>query len=89
VSSHSLLQGIFSTQEPNVGLLHCRWILYQLCYQGSPRKLEWVAISSSRVSSHPGIETASFVSLALAGGFFTTRGTWEVLLSPIIKWIFG
>ena len=36
VSSLSLLQGIFQTQESNWGLLHCRWILYQLSYQGSP-----------------------------------------------------
>ena len=28
----SLLQGIFPTQESNLGLLHCRWILYQLSY---------------------------------------------------------
>ena len=35
VSSLSLLQGIFLTQEPDQGLLHCRWILYQLSYQGS------------------------------------------------------
>ena len=31
----SLLQGIFPTQGLNPGLLHCRWILYQLCYEGS------------------------------------------------------
>ena len=31
----SLLQGIFSTQEFNWNLLHCRWILYRLSYQGS------------------------------------------------------
>ena len=31
-----LLQGIFPTRESNQGLLHCRWILYQLSYQGSP-----------------------------------------------------
>ena len=31
--SLSLLQGIFPTQELNWGLLHCRWILYQLSYQ--------------------------------------------------------
>ena len=30
VSSCSLLQGIFPTQELNRGLLHCRQILYQL-----------------------------------------------------------
>ena len=27
---------IFPTQESNQGLLHCRQILYQLSYQGSP-----------------------------------------------------
>ena len=36
VGWHFLLQGIFPTQESNQGLLHCRWILYQLSYQGSP-----------------------------------------------------
>ena len=33
VGSLSLLQWIFSTQESNWGLLHCREILYQLNYQ--------------------------------------------------------
>ena len=32
---HFLLQGIFLTQGANPGLLHCRWILYHLSYQGS------------------------------------------------------
>ena len=36
VGSLSLLQGNFPTQESNRDLLHCRWILYQLNYQGSP-----------------------------------------------------
>ena len=36
VGSLSLLQRIFPTQELNPGLLHCRQILYQLSYQGSP-----------------------------------------------------
>ena len=36
VSNLSLLQWIFPTQELNQGLLKCRWILYQLSYQGSP-----------------------------------------------------
>ena len=33
VGSLSLLQGIFPTRESNLGLLHCRQILYQLSYQ--------------------------------------------------------
>ena len=36
VGSLSLLQGIFPIEELNRGLLHCRQILYQLSYQGSP-----------------------------------------------------
>ena len=35
VGCHLLLQGIFPTQGLNSGLLHCRWILYQLSYLGS------------------------------------------------------
>ena len=34
--SLSLLQEIFPTQELNWDLLHCRWVIYQLIYQGSP-----------------------------------------------------
>ena len=32
VGSLSLLQGFFPTQGSNPGLLHCRWILYQLSH---------------------------------------------------------
>ena len=39
VGCHALHQGIFPTQGSNRGLLHCRWILYQLSHQGSPSKL--------------------------------------------------
>ena len=37
---HALLQGIFPTRRSNPGLLHCRWIVYCLSHQGSPRILE-------------------------------------------------
>ena len=36
VGSLPLLQHIFLTQVLNQGLLHCRQILYQLSYEGSP-----------------------------------------------------
>ena len=36
VGCHSLLQGIFLTQKSNLGLPHCRQILYHLSHQGSP-----------------------------------------------------
>ena len=41
VGSLSLLQGIIPTQKLNQGLLNCRWIIYQLSYQGNPGKYLW------------------------------------------------
>ena len=43
VGSLSLLQWIFPTQGWNSALPHCRPVLYQRNYQGSPRILGWVA----------------------------------------------
>ena len=53
VGCHALLLGIFPTQGSNPVLPHCRRILYHERYQGSPRILEWVHYSFSRVSSRP------------------------------------
>ena len=75
VGSISLLQGIFPTQESNPGLLHCRWILYQLSHKGSPRTLEWVAYPFSSGSSRPRNWTR--VS-CIAGEFFTNWAIKEV-----------
>ena len=36
VGCHFLLQAIFLNQGSNLGLLHCRQILYHLSHQGSP-----------------------------------------------------
>ena len=41
VGSLSFFQWIFPTQESNWGLLHCKQILYQLSYQGSPNTYEY------------------------------------------------
>ena len=49
MGSLSLLQWIFPTQETNRGLLHCRQILYQLSYQGSP---EGHSVVSNSVQPH-------------------------------------
>ena len=38
VGSHSLLQGIFPSQESNLGFLYCRQILYHLSHWGSPKQ---------------------------------------------------
>ena len=45
MGSLSLLQGNFLTQESNWGLLHCRKILCQLSYQGSPIIGRYVSIA--------------------------------------------
>ena len=50
---HALLEGIFPTQGSNPSLPHCRWILYHLSHQGSPRILEWVAYPSLRETFQP------------------------------------
>ena len=42
VGSHSLLQKIFPTQGLNLGLLHCKRILYQLSHKGSPKQTVWI-----------------------------------------------
>ena len=74
---HVLHQGIFPNQGSNPGLPHCRWILYQLSHQGSPRRLEWVAYAFSSRSSLPRNWTG--VS-CIAGRFFTSWAIREAHL---------
>ena len=80
IGCHNLLQGIFPTQGSNSGLLHCRWILYQLSYQRSPRILELVAYPFSRESYQSRNQTG--VS-CIADGFFTSWATREVVYAYI------
>ena len=82
VGCHALPQGIFSTQESNPGLPHCRRILYCLSHRGSPRTLEWVAYPFSRGSSPPRNRTR--VSCT-AGGLFTSRATRAALPYGILQ----
>ena len=42
------------------------------------RRLEWVAMPSSRELPNPGIRPESLMSSPLAGKFFTTSTTWKV-----------
>ena len=81
VGSLSLLQGIFPTQGSDLGLLHCRRILYQLSHKGSPRILEWVAFPFSRRSFQPRDRTQV---AHIVGGFFTSWVTREGLRKPWI-----
>ena len=45
VGCHALLQGIFQTEGLNLGLVHCRWILYYLSHQ---RSLQFYAILNEK-----------------------------------------
>ena len=73
VGNLSLLQEIFPTQGSNPGLLHCRQILYQMSYKGTPKILEWVAYpfstGSSRLRNWTGVSS-------IAGGFFAN---WAIM----------
>ena len=75
VGNLSLLPGIFLTQELNSSLRHCRLILYQLGHKGSPRIMEWVAYSFSRVSSWPRNHTRAS---CISGTFFTNWAMREI-----------
>ena len=49
------------------------------------RILEWVAVSSSRGSSRPEVQSVSFITPELAGKFLITHATWEV---PVCVFIY-
>ena len=73
--SLSFLQGIFPTQGLSPDLPHCRWILYQLSHNWSPRILEWVAYTFSSGSSW----SRNYTRVScIAGRFFTN---WAIMLS--------
>ena len=59
VGYYAPLQGIFPTQGWNPGLPHCRWILYCLSHQGSPRIVEWQCIPSPGDPPNLAIEPVS------------------------------
>ena len=80
VGCHALLQGIFPTQGLNLGLPHCRWILYRLSHQGSPRIPEWVAYPFSRRSSRPRNQIRVF---CIAGRFFTSEPPGKPILTSL------
>ena len=80
MGSLSLLQGVFPTQGLNTGLLHCRLILYQLNYKGSPRILEWVAYPF--FSGPSWLRNQTGVS-CIAGRFFKSWAVREAQFSTI------
>ena len=88
VGNLSLLQRTFPTQKSNQGLLHCRWILHQLGYQGSPAYPLHCAFSCFGIAvlfihSALPLET-SFLFVALN----TPSLSWPQLLHPAL-WPMG
>ena len=73
VGSFSLLQGIFPTQGSNPGLLGCRWILYQLSYQGS------------RLSPNLGLSDFSWLEWGFGGSI--SQGEVPILLHYIRRYV--
>ena len=66
VDSLSLLQGFFTTQGSNLGLLHCRQVLYQQSHQGSPR----TRVCSLSLLQQIFLTQESPRVSCIAGGFF-------------------
>ena len=80
--SLSLLQGIIPTQGLKPGLPHCRQILYQLSYQGSPDDR---ALSQAQGLSEPGVlwgcvaSTPTKLALPAASAL---PGSWTAMQTP-------
>ena len=88
VGSLSLLQGIFTTQESDQGLLHCRWILYQLSYLRSPKYIYAHLIGKCQeIWQHQVLEKMwiNGICYTLPLGVLTGPATLENNLSPSWK----
>ena len=77
--------GDLPNQASNPGHPHCRWVLYQLSHQGSPRTLEWVAYPFSKgifliQDSEPGSPILQMDSLPTE-----LLGIWASLLPQTVK----
>ena len=77
VDRHSLLQGIFTTQGSNPGLLHCRQILYHLSHQVNLRStldpaIILLDICPEKIAILKDICTAMFIA-----AIFTKAKTWK------------
>ena len=80
VGSLSLLQGIFPTQGFNPGLPHCRQILYQLSYQGSPNSL----LRSNNIPLHGYITFYPFIHWWTLGCFYLSAVVNNAAVNSII-----
>ena len=81
---HSLLQGIFLIQGSNSGLPHCRWILYHLSHQGSPKHAIALLLKISKATlKHSIIKLRTILQLQHTHTHTHTHKTttsWETVL---------
>ena len=84
VGSLSLLQGIFPTQESNPGLLHCRWIPYQLSHKRPHANVRVRTQTRLGDSKFPPFLRNSKKSLCW-NGFFSTPVWLDRLLALELK----
>ena len=73
VGCHAFLQGIIPTQGSNLGVLHCRWILYRLSRQGSPLHLHTLI--------------CSFYACLCVGRGRVMKTQWKMLPRSLLDWI--
>ena len=82
----SLLQGIFPTQGSNLGLLHCRQILYQLCHKESPNCEEVSSNLSSDSKTYSLVLISLFISGSLAVTIYWASSQGQTLYQILHKW---
>ena len=66
MSCHFLLQGIFLAQGSNLGLLHCRLILYHLSHQGSQTNHRLNVFSQMSISTSPFLRQVNIKCLPIS-----------------------
>ena len=64
VGHHAFLQGIFPTQGSNLGLLHCRQILYWLSYKESPLSYMALLFQTHQRQNAFSLTKSQFLSVA-------------------------
>ena len=84
MGSLSLLQRVFPTQELNWGVLHCRWILDQLYYQGS-RKLR---LMNALVNILPDIQCRTWQMYEIDINFITSFNVYLETLNIFLYLFF-
>ena len=80
MGSLSLLQQVFPSQELNQGLLHCRLILYQLSYQGSPDNVITLERKSEVAQSCPAL--CDPMDCSLSGS-----SVYGIFQARVLEWI--